>query len=67
LAVPAGSTLKLKINNVITDCSGVNGECNYETSATLATVTSIVQGSDSQTININGAGFSTFSGYTPRF
>jgi len=59
LAVPAGSSLKLKINGAITDCSGVNGECKFETSATLATVTSITFGSDNQTININGAGFST--------
>ena len=41
LAVPAGSSLKLKINGAITDCTGLNGECNYQTSDTLATVASI--------------------------
>lgn len=67
LAVPAGSSLKLKINGNITECTGLNGECDYQTSATLATVTSITSDSDLKTVNINGAGFSTFSGYSAHF
>ena len=60
--------LSLKVGTTIFACSGVNSECNYQTSATLLTVTTLTKSADSTTVTIVGTNFTAHSvGFTGKF
>jgi hypothetical protein len=55
--VVVDTALSLKVGTTIFACSGVNSECNYQTSATLLTVTSLTNSDDLTTVTIVGTNF----------
>jgi len=56
------SALSLKVGTTIFACSGVNSECNYQTSAILLSVTSLLFGesADLTTVTIIGSNFTAY-------
>jgi hypothetical protein len=60
--------LSLKVGDKPYNCiSNVVSACNYQTSATLLTVTSLVLDLSTSTITITGTGFSGFATSLPHF
>ncbi len=64
LAIIDGS-LSLKVGSTLFACSGTNSECNYQTSESLLTVTTLVKSADLTQVTISGTNFLAFNtGFT---
>jgi IPT/TIG domain len=62
----ADGPLSLKQGTNISACQGQTGDCNYQTSTSLVSVSTISKASDTA-ITIAGAGFSGFTSFSPLF
>ncbi len=63
--VVVDGALSLKVGTTIFACSGVNSECNYQTSDTLLSVTSFASSADLLSVTIVGTNFTAHSvGFT---
>jgi hypothetical protein len=57
----ADGALSLRVGTTVFACSGVNSECNYQTSASLLTVTTLTKSADLTTVTIEGTNFTAHS------
>ena len=64
----ADGPLSLKVGTTIYACSGVNSECNYQTSASFITVTDLRMSADLKTVTIVGTNLSAYAAdFTGKF